>query len=113
MPAGIIGTGIETTSSSWQFQALADLLKPVCYQRGHCPMKASFDRSCKIRDRVDANAAVNRSSAEWDKEYDKVEGNPIVVGVGPQSVVRDEQNKPVFIGAIKPWEWLADHTAAR
>jgi thymidylate synthase (FAD) len=39
----------------WQFVALADsaLWRPVCYRLGHCPFKASFDRFCSIRDRVE------------------------------------------------------------
>lgn len=39
----------------WQFDALADsaLWRPVCYRLGHCPFKASFDRFCSIRDRVE------------------------------------------------------------
>jgi flavin-dependent thymidylate synthase len=92
---------------SWQYGALADLLRPVCYQVGHCVFQADFDRSCSIRNRVQANAEVGRQSGEWDTELD------VVVGVGPKSVVRDESDRPVFIGAIQPAEWLADPGAAR
>lgn len=98
---------------SWQFDHLAGLFRPVCYLTGKCEFKASFDRSCSIRSRVDANHAVGRDAVAWDTEYDAVEGNPVVAGVGPRSVVRDEGNKPVFIGAIHPAEWLAMHDAAR
>jgi hypothetical protein len=40
---------------AWQFRALADseLWRPVCYLLGHCPFKASFDRFCSIRDRIE------------------------------------------------------------
>lgn len=92
---------------------LAGLFRPVCFQTGKCEFKANFDRACKIRNRVDANAETGRAPSEWEKEHDEVEGSPIVSGVGPQSVVRDDSNRPVFIGAIKPYEWLADPSAAR
>lgn len=98
---------------NWQFQKIASLFRPVCYLTGKCEFKASFDRACSIRDRVEANHKVGRDSALWDTEYDAVEGNPIVVGVGPRSVVVDEKSVPVFIGAIQPVEWLGDHAAAR
>jgi hypothetical protein len=89
------------------------MFQPICYQTGKCEFKASFDRPCKIQNRVDANAEIGRPSSEWGQEHDKVEGSPILSGVGPKSVVRDESNKPVFIGAIAPVEWLADPFAAR
>lgn len=97
----------------WQQEALAQIFRPVCYLTGKCEFKASFDRSCSIRNRVEANNEIGRGSADWADEYDVVEGNPIVSGVGPQSVVRDEKNRPVFIGAIQPREWLFDPAAAR
>jgi hypothetical protein len=101
-------------SSKWQYDTIAQAFQPVCYRAGHCPMQASADRTCSIRNRVQANAEVGRKSSEWAIEYDKVEDNPIVAGAGPHSVVRDyDTMKPVFIGAIKPVEWLADPTAAR
>lgn len=99
--------------SSWQYQLIADLFRPVCYLTGKCEFKADFDRKCSIRNRVDANHEVGRTSEKWDEEYDVVEGDPIVVGVGPQSVMRDEREKPVFIGAINPAEWLMDPASAR
>lgn len=98
---------------AWQYERIAELLRPVCYQVGHCVFQADFDRSCSIRARVEANAHAGRQSEEWNNEYDVVEGNPIVVGVGPKSVIRDEKNVPVFIGAIQPAEWLLDPGAAR
>jgi flavin-dependent thymidylate synthase len=98
---------------SWQYEALAELFRPICYATGKCEFKADFDRACSIRNRVQANADLNRPSSYWDSEWDEVEDNPVVAGVGPQSVVRDERNRPVFIGAIKPAEWLLDPGAAR
>lgn len=98
---------------NWQWKEIAKLFRPVCYFTGQCEFKAQFDRKCTIRPRVDANHEIGRSSSEWDKEYDNVQGNPIVSGVGPQSVVREEDGRPVFIGAISPAEWLLDDGAAR
>ena len=99
--------------SGWQFKTLAGLFRPVCYNTGKCEFMADFDRKCKIRSRVDANHAIGRGSESWGEEYDVVEGNPIVSGVGPQSVVLGENDRPVFIGAIETREWLNDPTAAR
>lgn len=105
----------EWACDNWQFVALANLFRPVCYLTGKCEFGAEFDRKCSIRHRVQANADIGRPSSEWDKEYDAVEGNPVVVGVGPKSVLRDggENGRPVFIGAIHPAEWLMDAGAAR
>lgn len=101
---------------AWQYEAIADLFRPACYLTGKCEFAAQgFDRKCKIRARVDANHDAGRPSTEWAEEMDRVEGNPIVSGVGPKSVIRegDEGSRPVFIGAIHPAEWLADPAAAR
>lgn len=97
----------------WQYERIADVFRPVCYLTGKCEFKASFDRACSIRNRVDANAEIGRSSERWHEEHDAVVGNPVVSGVGPESVVRNEQGNPVFIGAIRPAEWLLDPGAAR
>jgi flavin-dependent thymidylate synthase len=110
---GFGGEVHDVLDARWQQDTLANLFRPICYLTGKCEFKASFDRACSIRNRVDANHEAGRGSESWGTEYDVVEGNPIVVGVGPQSVVRDEQNKPVFIGAISPAEWLLDPAAAR
>lgn len=108
------GGGATTDNcDNWQWKAIADIFRPVCYLTGKCEFKANFDRKCSIRDRVEANANIGRPSTEWDQEYDHVEGNPIVSGVGPRSVVREVDNTPVFIGAIEPREWLMDAGAAR
>lgn len=104
----------ESFSSAWQFDLIADMFRPVCYLTGKCEFAAQdLDRTCSIRNRVDANADLSRPSSEWDQEMDHVEGNPIVSGVGPQSVVRNQAHRPIFIGAIHPREWLADPGAAR
>lgn len=100
-------------SDAWQYEALSRVFKPVCYLTGKCEFRAQFDRHCSIRNRVDANHKVGRPSSEWGEEYDHVEGNPIVAGVGPNSVMVDEKDAPVFIGAIRTEEWLLDPAAAR
>lgn len=101
------------SGDGWQFRKVAGLFRPICYMTGKCEFMADFDRKCKIRNRVDANHAIGRDSSLWDKEFDEVKDNPIVVGFGPQSVILDEADKPVFIGAIETREWLNDPTAAR
>lgn len=93
--------GPSDADMRWQYEALADLFRPVCYLTGKCEFKASFDRSCAIRDRVEANHAIGRSSSEWHKEY------------GPYSDPLNNRSAETFIGAIHPAEWLADPTAAR
>lgn len=44
--------------SDWQFQLIAKsgVFKPVCFQLGHCPFTADFDRQCTIRERVQRGA---------------------------------------------------------
>ena len=113
--AGVPGCDQEMIPSGWQFAELAQFFRPACYLTGKCEFAAmDLDRACKIRNRVDANHEIGRPSNVWDQELDAVEGNPIVVGVGPRSVARRERDGvPVFIGAIQPAEWLLDDTAAR
>lgn len=43
-----------------------NLFKPVCYQLGHCPFTADFDRGCTIRGRVTELAKFGIPSSEWD-----------------------------------------------
>jgi flavin-dependent thymidylate synthase len=52
---------------AWQYEMIAEskLFRPICYQQGHCPMKADFDRKCNIRERVDSLAADGIPSTEW------------------------------------------------
>lgn len=82
----------------WQFEAIADsnLFRPACYQLGHCPFEASFDRSCTIRSRVEAFAARGVSSDEW----------------GQKRIVNTSDYQDV-IEPIQVEEWLADPGAAR
>lgn len=78
----------------WQYQAFANLLRPVCYQEGKCGFMASFDRGCKIRGRVDAFAEKGVPSSKWDKNW-------FNLATGES------------INAIQPHEWAADPGAAR
>lgn len=83
---------------AWQYQAISELLKPVCYQQGKCPMKADFDRKCSIRSRVDAFAENGISSDRWNEEM---------------RVGNIENGSARFLLLIEPIEWLADPGAAR
>lgn len=89
--------GISDDCDYWQWQAIADLFKPVCYLTGSCQFQADFDRECSIRDRVQANAAINRPSSEWSQDY----ADP------------EMEDGFVDIRAIHPAEWLLDAGSAR
>lgn len=58
---------MSDSDNDWQFEYLANSkhFKPVCYQLGRCPWKASFDRGCTIRKRVDRLQAEGISSDHW------------------------------------------------
>jgi flavin-dependent thymidylate synthase len=94
----------------WQFQAMADALKPVCYQEGHCGFMAKFDRGCTIRERVNRFAANNVPSTEWHREghWDRDAGaEPGVDGLIGRG------DPPRRLIPIQPIEWLTDPGAAR
>lgn len=99
--------------SSWQYDLLANRFKPICYQTGSCQFDSDFDRYCNIRDRVQANAKIGRSSKEWNEEYDKVDPKEVVVGFNFQNpqIVKTDLGIPVFIPAINPVEWLDPNAA--
>jgi flavin-dependent thymidylate synthase len=86
--------GPNSYADHWQFAEIANALRPVCFQTGRCGFMAQFDRSCKIRGRVDAFAAAGVPSSEWGTE--KAYG---VDGI---------ELKP-----IADYEWAADPSAAR
>lgn len=56
------------SGNDWQFIELASspLFRPKCFQLGHCPFQASFDRHCSIRDKVDALRADGFEPEEWE-----------------------------------------------
>lgn len=53
--------------SGWQFQLIAEspIFQPVCFSAGRCPFKASFDRGCTIRGRVDLGEFSRIRPEEW------------------------------------------------
>ena len=75
-----------------EYAKLATLFRPICYATGKCEFMADLDRFCAIRDRVQANHAINRTSDQWLE--------PVVV-------------KGEVIPAIRTEEWLLDPTSAR
>jgi flavin-dependent thymidylate synthase len=48
--------GYGTKWNEWQWELISEsgVFKPVCFQVGHCPFNASFDRGCTIKPRVEA-----------------------------------------------------------
>ena len=62
----------------WQFHKITDdLFVPACYQAGHCPFKADFDRGCTIRGRVDMFARNGIPSKDWGDKAKVTNGIPI------------------------------------
>ena len=98
----------KTSGGGWQFNEIANLFRPICYLTGKCEFKADFDRKCKIRDRVDANAKAGRPSERWDKPFTAGEAGAMIHGIDSPEDVGE-----IYIPAIHPAEWLADPTAAR
>lgn len=97
---------------NWQWREISNLFRPVCYFTGKCEFNADFDRKCSIRDRVQANAHIGRSSSEWGSSYDAIPKSEH--SAGPHDVrYHPSENRPVFIGGISPAEWLMDDGAAR
>ena len=94
----------------WQYEALADsgLFRPVCYQLGHCPFQASFDRACTIRERVVYFSKRGVPSDKWHEEYRESPNwrDPLPWGKGGEEEID-------IIPAINPAEWMLDPSAAR
>lgn len=97
---------------NWQWKAIADIFRPVCYLTGKCEFRADFDRKCSIRPRVDANHEIGRPSSEWDEQYEKDGASGDHGDCGP-GYCKSKSGEPVLIGAIQPAEWLLDPAAAR
>lgn len=57
---------IGVFSSEWQFNELATIFKPICYQKGSCQFLSDVDRHCSIRDRVQTHAKNGEPSTEWN-----------------------------------------------
>lgn len=92
---------LVSNQSKWQFDALADLFRPICYYRGSCQFQADFDRKCSIRERVTKFADLGIPSTRWDQDYD----NARTCGPDGQGYVSAD--------AISPAEWLLNPGAAR
>lgn len=84
----------QACDSTWQFEELATIFKPICYQKGSCQFNADVDRACKIKGRVEQFASLGIPSAKW--------GDPWAVN-----------NKDHVIKPIEDEEWMLDSTAAR
>jgi flavin-dependent thymidylate synthase len=82
----------------WQYEAISNIFRPVCYYTGKCEFMATADRACSVRDRVQANHAVGRPSSEWHLPY----RNSSASG-----------GHLVEIDPIDPKEWLGNPAAAR
>lgn len=56
-----------TSLTKWQFPfiAMAPIFRPVCFSTGGCPFKASFDRGCTIRERMDSGRSGDVRTEEW------------------------------------------------
>ena len=87
-------------SSFWQFEELAKIFKPICYQKGSCQFLSDVDRACTIRDRVQAFAAVGAKSDLWDSDM-QVKPHPA------------GENEEFWIKGIQSHEWMLNPEAAR
>lgn len=102
-PIGTLGTtGLPIPhGDAWQFQLIADQLRPHCFQAGSCGFMAKFDRDCRIRERVEIrtkNGGIDPS--QWHK---------------PFLYYKDTRQGPVLASSdgIEDWEWATDPGAAR
>jgi flavin-dependent thymidylate synthase len=91
----------------WQFSEIAKALRPVCFQTGKCGFMAQFDRSCKIRGRVDELGEMGVPTSGW--------GDPRVIKTfhaasNPGSMLTDDEARRL---SISDYEWAADPSAAR
>lgn len=64
---GNIGHFHNEYANQWQFELIANdnVFKPVCYELGHCPFTAEFDRGCTIRGRVEEGKFDEIHPGEW------------------------------------------------
>lgn len=94
------------TNDTWQTAAIADLLRPVCYQVGKCVFGSDVDRKCSLRERVQARAMHGGvDSSQWHKPFLYEDGHSDVVSGTPGRIVTSP--------GIDPAEWLLDPGAAR
>ena len=88
--------------NAWQFDRLAELFLPVCYQMGKCPFKAQFDRGCSIRERVDGFEEKGVPSSQWHEGWESEDSH-----LSPSGEPSEK------IDPIDPAEWLLNPDAAR
>jgi flavin-dependent thymidylate synthase len=64
---GNAGAFHNTYDNSWQFKYIAEspLFVPICFNSGACMFKASMDRGCTIRERVEAGEFDKIQPQEW------------------------------------------------
>jgi flavin-dependent thymidylate synthase len=86
--------GYPLFSSQWQFDELATIFKPICYQKGSCQFLSDVDRACSIRDRVQNFAKHAVPSSDWDKGMLM-------------------KNEGIYLHPIFDPEWMLDPAAAR
>lgn len=85
---------------AWQFELIADKIRPVCYQQGKCTFMAQFDRGCTIRERVEIRSRHSvpaPDSTQWHKPF----------------LYTDDDGTVKSSPGIQDWEWAADPGAAR
>jgi len=61
---------------AWQYAEIAELFKPVCYQKGSCQFMADGDRYCQIREAVQTYADLGIPSREWQIDLQAMYDNP-------------------------------------
>ena len=118
-PDGAFDKRVISDNDAWQFELIADRLRPVCYQKGQCGFMAKFDRGCTIRERVDANGRYGRPSNQWHRAMDLGPSAPRAVALQltpslqvPWSMqVAGEEHD--IIPAIDNADWAANPYAAR
>lgn len=114
------GSGLVGVRDAWQFEFLAKAIRPICYMTGKCEFKASFDRACSIRERVDMNERAGRPSSEWGQAHAPCHGGLMTYNprmrdedIPKTAVVHNGHADDILIPAIEDWEWAADPSAAR
>lgn len=93
----------QWAGQAWQFELIADKIRPVCYQQGKCTFMAQFDRGCTIRERVNEFARQGVGSEHWGRSEK-------MMPINPEWPTEEQENRPM---RIEDWEWAADPGAAR
>lgn len=108
---------VVSAPDAWQFSAIADRLRPVCFQTGSCGFMAKFDRSCSIRERVDAFGKFDVPPEKWGEDYRTGRGKTGTDGTSKFYIDilpwADRETREEIIPAINNAEWAADPGAAR